>query len=233
MNTVQKRNNIKSILLKFLPGYGWKALIIMYTINVLVYNGSRFLTQNRHHYLLDFSLDKMIPFVAEFVIVYIPIAYLQWIIGFITIGRARKDICYQVISGEIISKLMCLAFFLIFPTTLIRPEISGNDFFSEFVKWVYRMDTPDNLLPSVHCLESWVVTRGCFKINSLPKWVNPLNVIITILVFLSTVFIKQHLIIDVVMGVLVAEAGQLIMKYVMKKIKAHDNAKLKKEVPMS
>ena len=46
------------------------------------------------------------------------------------IGRESKKLCYEVCSAEMIAKLICLVCFIMMPTTLTRPEITGTGFWN-------------------------------------------------------------------------------------------------------
>lgn len=197
--------------------YGYKALLTMVLFNILTYFGSRIFTSGWHHYSMETSLDRAIPYVKEFIIIYIPVAYLQWIIGYYMISRDTWENCFTLVGAEIIGKFLCLICFLLLPTTMTRADINGTDFLNRCVRYLYEIDPADNLFPSIHCLESWVIFRSTFYLKSLPKWIKPLHLIITLLVFASTLFVKQHVMADVIGGVMVVEIGLLIMKKVTRK----------------
>ena len=79
------------------------------------------------------------------------------------------------------------------------------------------MDSPDNLFPSIHCLESWVCLRTAFAIKGLPSWYKGASAVMTVGVFLSTVFLKQHVVVDMVGAVVAVELGFWIMKVIVEK----------------
>ena len=72
---------------------------------------------------------------------------------------------------------------------------------------IYRMDKPDNLFPSLHCVFSWICFRGAMHLKKVPKWYVPLTFVISVLVFASTLLIKQHVIVDMIGAVIVVEIG--------------------------
>lgn len=211
----ENHTTIKTSLLP--PDYGCKALIVMISFHILTYFASRFLTSGWHHYSMETSLDRAIPYIKEFIIIYMPVAFLQWIIGYYMIARDTRENCLTLAGAEIIGKFICLVCFLLLPTTMVRAEITGTDFWNRWVGYLYAIDPADNLFPSIHCLESWVIFRSTFYLQSLPRWAKPLQLTISLLVFASTLFVKQHVIADVVAGVLVVEIGLWIMKAVNRK----------------
>lgn len=206
----------KNIFTRFLPFYGWMSVIIMLAVNMIAFQATRLVNGGWHHYDFTLPLDNMIPLVKEFIIIYIPIAYGQWIYGFYLAARERKTICYRIFTAEIIAKTICLICFLVIPTTMVRHDVTATDFLSRWVQSVYDMDPNDNLFPSIHCLESYVLTRGAFMMDRCPKWFKWGSIPVTILVFASTVFLRQHVVVDIIAAVVVVEIGFFIARRVIK-----------------
>ena len=194
-----------------IPSYSIIPLAAVLFINFLTYFASRLITRGFVHYDFSLPIDKAIPFVPAFSVIYV-LAFAQWVIGYILIARESRDFCYRILSGEIISKLICLVLFFVLPTTMVRADIVTNDFFSDLTKYIYLLDTPDNLFPSLHCLLSWICFRSAMQMKKTGKWYMYFSLIFSLLVFASTVLIKQHVAVDVIAGVIVCEIGQFIAR---------------------
>ncbi|MFQ9514478.1 MAG: hypothetical protein ACLRZ9_01485 [Eubacterium sp.] len=169
------------------------------------------ITSEMHHYDFSIFIDRQLPFVAPMMIVYV-LAYVAWIIGFIVIGRESRDVCYEVMSAEQIAKLICLACFIIVPSTISRPEITGTGFCEWLSRLIYSMDSPDNLFPSIHCLENWICFRGAMKCKKVGNGYRAVMFMAALLVFASTLLVKQHVFVDVIGGIAVVEAGLFLSK---------------------
>ena len=202
---------LKRKLDDLVPSYTRIPLISMVCVHALVYYATRPVTQRMAHFDFSLPIDDVIPFIPAFSVIYV-LAYVQWIAGYILIARDSRRLCYRVISGELISKLVCMALFLLAPTTMARPEIVSDGFFDKTVGYIYRLDAADNLLPSIHCLESWVCFRGAMQMKKTPPWYRYFTLLFSLLVFASTVLIKQHVAVDIIAGVLTAEIGQQIAR---------------------
>ena len=198
--------------------YSLVLIAAMLSMNMLAYMGTRFFTSGRYHYNIESPLDHMLPLVPFFVVFYI-LAFGQWILCYLLIGYEDKEYCTRFFVGEIIAKVMCLVIFLILPTTLNRPEITGNGVFERLLAFIYSVDAADNLFPSIHCLESWVAFRAALMMKKLPRWYAPVSLIFTLLVFFSTVTLRQHYLPDIPGGVVMAEAGLFISGLILKKLK--------------
>ena len=201
--------DFKRTLGDLLPAYTRVPLVSMVCANGLAYYATRLITQKLAHFNFSLPVDNAIPFIPAFSVIYV-LAYVQWVVGFILIARDSRELCYRVISGEMISKLICMALFLLVPTTMARAEIVSDGFFDTIVGYIYQMDAADNLFPSIHCLESWVCFRGAMQMKKTGPWYRYFCFLFSLLVFASTVFVKQHEVVDIIAGVLTAEIGQQI-----------------------
>lgn len=157
-------------------------------------------------YYMHSFLDDRIPFIKEFVIpYYIWYAYLAF--GFLALGLASKNDFYKFYIFVAGGMLVCYTIYLILPNAEnLRPKITGTDFFSTAIKKIYSVDTPTNVSPSIHVFDSIAVHIGIvkcskFKNKTLLKLV---SFIFMILISASTVFIKQHSIIDVFWAIVLA-----------------------------
>lgn len=201
-----------------IPKYAIKPLALALLVNSCVYMGiaqlRRFLTFSS----LETHLDTALPFLAPFVLFYV-LAFVQWGLNYLLIARDSKELCYRFAFGNIIAKLICLFFFLLLPTTLARPEVTGTDLCSRLVRLIYTFDPPVNLFPSIHCLESWCCIRASFLLKKSNRAYQTATLIMSLGVFASTLFIKQHVIADVFGGIVVFEAGFRLAGRIQKAIR--------------
>lgn len=201
-----------------IPKYAIKPLALALLVNSCVYMGiaqlRRFLTFSS----LETPLDTALPFLAPFVLFYV-LAFVQWGLNYLLIARDSKELCYRFAFGNIIAKLICLFFFVFLPTTLTRPEVTGTDLCSRLVRLIYTFDPPVNLFPSIHCLESWCCIRASFLLKKSNRTYQTATLIMSLGVFASTLFIKQHVIADVFGGIVVFAAGFRLAGRIQKAIR--------------
>lgn len=201
-------------LSKIMPLYSWIMLTIILSVNYLVYFGTRPFTTGFKHYSMVSPVDMALPFVPFFMFFYV-LAYVQWIIGFVMIGRGGREVAFPMFIGELIAKGIVMVCFIFLPTTVegLRPgveSLQGGGIWCELAAQIFTMDAMDNCFPSVHCLESWVCFRGALKLKKLPRWYAPVMLVMTLFVFASTVLVKQHVLLDIVGGVAAVEIGLFI-----------------------
>lgn len=157
-------------------------------------------------YITFSSLDVKIPFIKEFVI-----PYLLWFpyiaYGIIYTGiYSRREFYRLFLFLAAGMSVACIAY-TIYPNGQdLRPQITQNDIFSVLVKIVYSTDTPTNVCPSIHVINSIAVNSALWNTEtfSSKKFGKLISLIFTVIICLSTVFIKQHSIVDVVWGIVAA-----------------------------
>lgn len=201
----------KQYLYKILPQYACIPLAVTLIFRYSQYFFTKLITEDSVHYDLSLPIDSMIPFVPFFILFYVT-SYIQWFFSYVYHCKAEKEACYSILSTDIIANVMCMVCFLVMPTSIVRPEVTGNGIFDIITKIIYYLDTPVNLFPSMHCLTSWICFRGSLLMKNSPKWYPALQLIFTLFVFASTVFVKQHFFIDIIAGVVFAEIAAFISK---------------------
>lgn len=105
---------------------------------------------------------------------------------------------------------VCILIFLICPNGIdFRPTSFPRDnLLIDLVRLLYSNDQPENVFPSIHVLNSLAVHMAIHASPTLQKrrWVEWTSLVLVVLICLSTVFIKQHSVVDIVGGVVLAAA---------------------------
>ena len=197
--------------IKIVPQYMWVPLLLTVSCNALAYDGTRLVTANMVHYNLSNRLDDQIPLIPWTVVIYFG-CYVLWIVNYILGCRQERKTAFRFISADFLAKIICMICFVIFPTTNVRPIISGNTIWDVGMRLLYRMDAADNLFPSIHCLTSWFCYIAVRENDKIPLWYRRFSAFAAVLVFISTLTTKQHVLIDVVAGVALAEGCYYFVK---------------------
>ncbi len=143
--------------------------------------------------------DDRIPFLSIFIIPYL-IYYFYIFIPFILSIANEKGFFTCSISYFIAATILSL-FYIFFQTTITRPDIYSDNILNKLVLFIYKIDKPLNLFPSGHTTFSVLTNLCLIRINrKLSIIISPL----TFLIVLSTLFIKQHFIPDVVSGIILS-----------------------------
>lgn len=162
---------------------------------------------SRGAYSLILDIDKKVPFIKEFILPYI-IWYPFIFLALIYLRFKDKGIYYRTLISLNIGLISCYLIFYFFQTTVARPTLVGTDIFTDLVNIIYNHDRPYNCFPSVHVITTYIVMRG-INIVSKKKLILLSSNIIGALIILSTQFVKQHVILDLIAAILL---GELIFK---------------------
>ena len=161
-----------------------------------------FLTKNliSNYNVITSIID--VPLIKSFVYFY-NIWYPFVIICSFLIYKDDKDLFSLFMFNLIISTIMAHITFFIYPSIVIRPDIKVTDLTSWIVDFTYKADTPAvNCLPSIHCLYCFATNYYSIKCNSISKRNKIFITIFSSLIVLSTLFIKQHIIEDVILALI-------------------------------
>lgn len=194
----------QKMLAGMIPGYSIFPIILALILNQAAYYGSRIIAEEWHHYNLEISLDLYIPFWPPAVSVYLG-SYLFWLVSYILLARQSREEVYHFFLSDALSRIICMAFFLLLPTTNIRPAVEIEGIWNQLVIFLYSADAADNLFPSIHCLESWLCFIGMRNRRGTSLWCRRFSGLAAVLICASTLLTKQHVVIDVIGGILLAE----------------------------
>ena len=201
-----KAERFKEACRKFLPPYAVTALALLVISNLVVYYGARMLNAwlNRPYLNMTGALDGLVPAVPAFSIIYV-IAFPFWYITYFLICRSDRERCWRLVVTDVAAKLLCGVIFILVPTTNVRPEITGSGLGEMILNMIYASDAPDNLFPSIHCLESWICFLAIRDEEKVPAWIKTAAFVLAFLICLSTLFTKQHVFVDMIAGVMIAD----------------------------
>ena len=177
--------------------------------NSIVYYGARLLATSWDHLDMTLPIDSLVPFMPWTIIIYWG-CYLFWGINYGLSALQEKSERNRFFCADMLSRCVCLAFFLLLPTTNIRPEITGFTVWDELMRLLYRVDAADNLFPSIHCLVSWLCWIGVRRRKDIHPIYRHASLIIALLICISTLTTRQHVIVDVISGVALAEFSYMI-----------------------
>lgn len=190
---------------KFIPTYGYRILAVCMGSCSILYYVTKYLGITEPHNIMT-GVDDIFPLSTWWVSIYL-LSYVFWILNFLLVAREGKEEYCKFMTAYLAGEFFSFACFILFPTTLTRPEITGTGFFDWMLQMTYNADMPVNLLPSLHCMDSWLAFRCIWGAKRTPRWYQLTSFVIAILICLSTQFTKQHVLIDVFAGIIVAEAA--------------------------
>lgn len=189
-----------------LPRYAIICYLYFWAIDVLVFYGTRPILPFLPSHSLSTPLDEMIPVRSVWIVVYLA-AFLTWFITIARIMLESKRHAYRLCGVYTIIMLASLICFLAYPVTIQRPEITEGGLFNDWLRLIYRLDSPTDLCPSLHVVLNYVCWRGtmdCKKISRRYQW---FHLVFLILVCFSILFVKQHYLADIFVALVITEGA--------------------------
>ena len=181
----------------------------LYWVVYLIWFFWQDLTVTDPNYIIHSPLDDFIPFNEWFIFPYgswffllAGVTALLW-----WFDTASYDkLCLMMFSGM----TFCLILYMVLPNGLdIRPtveEVGRSNIAMTLMQLIWKADASVNVCPSIHCQSSACMAIA-FSGSTLAKdrpWLKVLAFSWAALICASTVFTKQHSIIDVFCGLAVA-----------------------------
>lgn len=192
---------------KFYTQYRHAIPLILYGILYLTWFSYLEQTVTGQYTVIHMAADDYIPFCELFVVPYfLWFAYIAVVIVYFFF-KDKNDyykVCTFLATG--------MTIFLIISTLWpnghhLRPYVMPRDnFFTRWVEHLYQIDTPTNLWPSIHVYNSlgahFAIIRSKHFANK--KGIRIGSFILSTSIILSTMFIKQHSVFDVITAFILA-----------------------------
>ena len=205
---------MKKLLRRIGPETGKCLALLAYwpIYGMLFYFAEHFFRPGRYH-VMYCALDDRIPFCELFLI-----PYLFWFIYMVGIHVYTlfldQRAFQRLMQFIILSYSIGLVFFYCYPTIqLLRPDVFPRDnLLTDMMAAFYRTDTNTNVCPSLHVVGSMAVFYAAkdTKLFQHKGW-RLFFYVTTFLICISTVFLKQHSVIDLFAGFAVGYSAYLII----------------------
>ncbi len=216
--TISERLESGQGMIKYIPeGKIWRMLSII--VYVLFYLILFFCLENRttgSYHIIECRFDRMIPYCSVFIV-----PYLLWfpyqfaLLGYFFMGGLDHKEFYRFMT-YICGGMTCfLLVSWLYPNALeLRPVLPPDgSVFDRMVQGLYLIDTPTNVLPSIHVFNSVVFhITFCKRMDRRTgRGQKSVSFALITLIIISTLLIKQHSVIDLVLGFVMAGIGYLLI----------------------
>ncbi len=177
---------------------------------ILIYFFTKLIQGSPH--IIGSTIDTNFPFINIFIIPYVIWYLMIFLIPYI-FYKKDKNTFVKYLLCYLITIIIANIIYVIYPSVVLRPNIDTTIFLNKLVNLIYAVDSPAlNCFPSIHCAISMMFILYSFSCKNLNIKSKILVLIISILIMLSTLFIKQHVILDLVSGNIIA----LIIYFILK-----------------
>lgn len=166
-----------------------------------------------HYTVMSCALDGYIPFCEIFVIPYFAwfmfliLAHLYTLLYNV---QAFRRLMYYIMVTYSLSLLI----FILFPNCqMFRPETLPRDnLLSHIALWLYSFDTNTNVCPSLHVVGSVAAMLAFWECEDWASTGRRVALVLsTVCISISTVFLRQHSLLDLLAAVLVCIVGYVMV----------------------
>ncbi len=201
-NALQESGN--SRIVSLYRKYGHCIPLLLYMAVYLIWFAWLEKTNTKNYQVIHVAADDYIPFCEVFVVPYfLWFAYVAAVVIFLFF-KNRQDYykaCIFLCTGMTIF----LAISTLFPNGhhLRLTQMPRDNIFTQMVEFLWQTDTPTNLWPSIHVFNSMGAHFAVIRSSELGarKWIRISSFLLSISIILSTMFIKQHSVFDVLTGI--------------------------------
>lgn len=192
--------------------------LVIWAYSVFYIRAFTWLEQRKvaEYHIIEMKADHLIPFCEYFIIPYLLwFAYIAVTITIFAFLNRKDFVRLCLMLGIGMTVFLTISYFI--PNMQpLRPHVFPRDnIFTDLVKTLYATDTNTNVLPSIHVYNSIVAATAICKAKQLEKF-RGLRIgsnILCVLIVLSTMFLKQHSVYDVLTGIAMATALYWLIYY--------------------
>lgn len=190
-----------------------KSIIITLLLQALIYFTLNIILKN--HIILKTSFN--IPLIKWMIFIYNSWYPLIFYISYL-IYKDNNNLYKKLIFTMILGFLMSHITFIIYPSSIVRNDILVNNFIDFIIYVTYKFDNPVNCLPSIHALVCYILIYYTLKSNLSLKRKIILNIYL-FLIILSTLFVHQHIPMDLLLALLYSIISIITIKKLYPKLK--------------
>lgn len=158
--------------------------------------------------------DAQIPLQPAWVFIYLA-ALPGWFGALLWATLKMDDRLYRIsILTALFAIFVGVITYITYPSYVLRPEVPGQGLAADLLRWVYANDRPYNALPSSHVYLTVIIALLWSRWKPKFRWV---WLVLALAVCLSTLFTKQHYVLDVLSGTLLALLAYSLAVWVERK----------------
>ncbi len=220
----EKASNSKIKIIWHKISYAVLPFLIFLIVQELAYSGNMFLGKPGAH--PEIWLDKHIPVVSQFIWVY----YLTFplaIFCFFWVSAKNEKRMWNVWLTAVIAFAISGIIYFFWQTEMVKPDFTPVTISDKFMVWTWNATKPINCFPSQHCFMAISIVLCMYNIkDGTPAWLRWTCYVISVLIFMATVFLRQHYVLDLISALVI----MLPIYFIIKACKFGDKMVLKRQL---
>lgn len=179
-------------------------LVILLALLMPGYHVIAVINRDRPMFTPELPLDRAIPVEPAWMLAYGSV----WIFALLPVFVVRSPVLMRrALLAAVTVFALAYAGFLAYPTVLPRPQIVEGGFLAKSLQINYSLDPPYNCFPSLHVAWAFVSALTGYRVH---RGVGLAALVWAGLISLSTLYTKQHYVLDVVGGMAIAGVAYLL-----------------------
>lgn len=171
-------------------------LLIIWTILLSLYYP---LNRRTHGRYLSLPVDARVPLIPPFIIPYAVYGVLIWMP---VVALWHSPLYLPYLAAQISATGIATLIWAVYPTGVKRPALKNpHGFFLKTLASLYRRDHDFNACPSGHVYGSVI---ACYFLSLQLSGMTFLFTLLAVLITLSTLFTKQHYLVDMLAGLMLS-----------------------------
>ena len=194
----------KTKIMRVYQKYGHCVPLLIYMVIYLAWFSWLEKTNTKNFQVIHVAADDYIPFCEVFIVPYLLwFAYVAAVVVFLFFKNKQEyyRACIFLFTGMTVF----LVISTLFPNGhhLRLEEMPRDNIFTQLVSVLWKTDTPTNLWPSIHVFNSMGAHFAVSRSRELEsrKGIKIASFLLATSIILSTMFIKQHSVFDVLTGI--------------------------------
>lgn len=190
--------------------------LIVIGIYMAVYLVAFYFLEHRQttYHIIRSGLDSYIPFCEVFIVPYV-LWFFYVSVTVIYLCLKESDEAGKLIAFLMIGMTAFIVVSAIYPNGhRLRPQSFERDnIFTYMVSVLYKTDTSTNILPSIHVYNSIAIMIAVARAKEFKKHkiVSVCMQVLGLMIILSTMFLKQHSVVDVMLALILAVIVQVVV----------------------
>jgi membrane-associated phospholipid phosphatase len=180
-------------------------MVLLFAIIPLYIVIGDYLVPGRAVHVPEIALDRAIPLQAQWSVVYGSLFLAAFLPVFVV---HQQELVRRTILAYLTIWLVAYVCFLVYPTAAPHhgTEIGGG-FSAWGLRAIYASDLRYNCFPSLHVAQCFLAAFVCHRVH---RGVGVVTFVWAFLVGISTLYTKQHYVVDVIAGAALAYAAHLL-----------------------
>jgi membrane-associated phospholipid phosphatase len=196
------------------PEKKWRVAAVGYLLFCLLYTIAGATPFRKAQALSPSELDRLIPFVAATVWIYMSqFFFLLFSVMLLKKAASISRALYAMGATSLVS----FAVFFIYPTTIRRETAAGEGLTGALFEFLYRIDSSANCFPSLHVSLAWIAAAAVYEEHGRK---GRIAFLIAAAISISTLTTRQHYFIDVASGLAVAALCRIALSKITLKAQA-------------